>query len=68
MTHKEAPERVTEIELAAGLPYLRNAHILEDKLYEDALRAIASGEYEGADKLAQIVLLSKRIRFTRHCA
>lgn len=67
MTHKEALERVNEIERAAD-DDVEVAHSLEDKLYEDALQDIASGEYEGTDKLAQIVLLSKRIRFTRHCA
>lgn len=44
-----------------------HAHSLEDDLYQDALRAIASGQL-GAKKLARLVLRATRYKFSRWAA
>ena len=62
MDTKEVKDRIKTIGDKAGDPEC--AHILEDTLYFDVLRAIADG-VENPKKLAEIALKTKKIDFER---
>lgn len=67
MTAQDIRRRIAEIDVAKADFEL--AHSLEDKLYEDVLRFIASGKRPlMVMALAKEALRSKQIDFKRECA
>ena len=44
------------------------AHIMEDELWEDVLRAIANNEVDSPSTAAYLALTTKNIKFARWCA
>lgn len=66
MTPKEVRDRVDFIRGIAGDD--EAAHVTEDELYADVLRAIAAGRCRKAAELAQEALKTQDIEFARWCA
>ena len=65
ITIREAQKQVAEIRAIAH--DAEAAHVKEDVLHADVLRAVAAGSPD-AQKLAQIALRTQRIKFGRYCS
>ena len=65
MTHDEAKMRVLAIREAAG--DYETAHSMEDELYLDFVRHIASGQSQYR-AVAEEILKTRKFDFARHCA
>ena len=63
MTEDEVRRRVAEIDAIADLT--ERAHIAEDQLYYDVLKAIAAGA-DNAAALARAALAAKHLGLDRH--